>query len=250
MEIEKASTGEEYKYKKIVTEYDKELEMLEIYNRKSHENHTFVRKDDDLIMKYTKYAWGLLIVFFFSPSVSAQSTDCTAKYHIRVLGMNIGEFTVNQKTVDKDISIQAITDVEVKIIFTYRVKYIQQSLYRQGSLWNSQVQTIKNGKVNSDIRLEKQGETYLLINDGDTTLIHDNITYSGSLLYFNEPKQVSYLYKERTGEKKPVKRIADHTYVITNEKDSKTNEYEYKDGILVRAALIHPLAVIHLERSM
>jgi hypothetical protein len=233
-----------------MTEYDKELEMLKIYDKKSHENNASARGDDDRIMKYTKYVWGLLIVFFFSPSVFAQSTDRTAKYHIRVLGMNIGEFTVNQKTMDKDISIQAITDVEVKIIFTYKVKYIQQSLYRQGSLWNSRVQTIKNGKVNSDIRLEKQGETYLLINDGDTTLIRDNITYSGSLLYFNEPSQVSYIYKERSGEKKPIKCIADHTYRITNGKDSRTNEYEYKDGMLVRAALIHPLAVIHLERSM
>ena len=224
--------------------------MLKIYDETSHENHPSLREDDNFIMKYTKYGLGLLIVFLFMASVSAQSTQRTAKYHIRVLGMNIGEYTVTQETKDGDISIKAITDVEVKIIFTYRVKYVQHSLYRNGNLWSCHVQTIKNGKVNSDMRLEKQGELYLLVEDGDSTVIHDHITYSGSLLYFNEPKKVDIMYNERNGEKKTLKCIADHTYVITDEKNNKTNEYHYKDGVLTRAELKHPLAVIHLERFM
>jgi hypothetical protein len=226
--------------------------LKKIYDETSHDCHPCLQEDDNLIfiMKYTKYGLGLLIVFLFIASVSAQSTDRTAKYRIRVLGMNIGEYTVTQKTMNGDISIEAITDVEVKIIFTYRVRYVQHSLYRHGSLWSCHVQTIKNGKVNSDMQLEKQGEAYLLLEDGDSTFIHDNITYSGSLLYFNEPKEVSDIYNERSGEKKPLKCVADHTYIITDEKDNKTNEYHYKDGILVRAELMHPLATIHLERSM
>jgi hypothetical protein len=199
-------------------------------------------------MKYTKYVWGFLITSLFFASVSAQSTNYTAKYRIRVLGMNIGEFTVNQKTEDGDISVEAITDVEVKIIFTYRVKYIQQSLYKDGNLWNSHVKTIKNGKVHSDIQLKKQGETYLLTSERDSVTIHDSITYSGSLLYFNEPKQVSYLYKERNGEKNHIKCIAEHTYALMDGKNKKANEYEYKNGILNRAALIHPIATIYMER--
>jgi hypothetical protein len=224
--------------------------MLKICNETSHKNHPSLREDDNLIMKFTEYGLGLLIVFLFIAPVSAQSTQRTAKYHIRVLGMNIGEYTVTQETKDGDISIEAITDVEVKIIFTYRVKYLQHSLYRNGSLWNCHVQTIKNGKVNSDMHLEKQVETYLLVEDGDSTFIHDHITYSGSLLYFNEPMKVSTMYNERSGEKKPLKCIADHTYIITDEKDNKTNEYHYNDGVLTRAELKHPLAVIHLERFM
>lgn len=200
-------------------------------------------------MTYTKHIGRLLTVLFLVIPGYVRSMDRHAKYRIQVLGMNVGQYTVNQKTTEDKIVIEAITDVEVKIIFTYRIKYVQKSLYRNGQLWNSHVQTIKNGKVNSDVWLEKQGGGYLLKKDGESVYIDDDITYSGSLLYFNEPTQVSYLYKERSGEKQALKRIADHTYILTDGKDKKTNEYEYEEGMLVRADLIHPLATIHLELS-
>lgn len=224
--------------------------MISIPEKTSHENLPSLRDNNLRIIKYIRYGLVLLVVFSCIASVSAQLTDRTAKYRLRVLGMNIGEFTVSQKMVDGDMRIEAITDVEVKIIFTYRVRYIQNSLYREGILWSSHVQTIKNGKLNSDMRLEKKNETsYLLVEDGDTALVHGNIDYSGSLLYFNEPKQVPYLYNERSGEKKSLKAVADHTYVIIEGKDKKTNEYEYEEGVLARALLIHPLATVHMERS-
>lgn len=201
-------------------------------------------------MKHTKLIWGLLAVFFFLAPASAHPAEHTAKYRIRVLGMNIGEFLVTQKTSKEEISIKAVTDVKVKIIFTYRIKYVQETLHRNGSLWESHVQAIKDGKVNSDALLKKQGDSYLLVKDEDSTVIYDNICYSGSLLYFNEPSKVSSMYKERTGEKSNMKRIADHTYAMTNEKGHITNEYEYKDGVLERAALKHPLATIYLERIL
>ena len=185
----------------------------------------------------------LLLVFKLA---TAQAFERSAKYQIRVWGMNIGEFTVSQKTQGEDMSIEAITDVEVKMIFTYRVKYIQQSLYRHGTLWNSHVETLKNGKINSDTRLEKQGENYLLTQNGDSALIHGNITYSGSLLYFHEPVQIKYIYKERTGDKNSFKSLDDHTYAIVDEKDIKTNVYKYENGVLVSAELIHSLATIHM----
>ncbi len=192
----------------------------------------------------------LLFVLLLAWPASGHAADRTAKYSIRVLGMNIGQFTVNQKDVDEDIRIEAVTDVEVKIIFTYRVKFIQHSVYRKGLLWSSHVQTVKNGKVNSDMKLQRKDGLYELNEDGKTSVVHGNITYSGSLLYFNEPKNISVMYNERNGEKKPLKAIAEHIYIITDDKNKKTNEYEYENGVLARAELIHPMATIRLERSM
>lgn len=199
-------------------------------------------------MKYTKHVWGILAAFFFFTVLSAQPADQSARYRIKVWGMNIGEFRVSQKSEDGDTRIEAVTDVEVKMIFTYRVKYVQKSIYRNGSLWNSHVQTIKDDKINSDFWLKKTGDGYLLIDKGDSSYIRENITYSGSLLYFNEPRQVSSIFKERSGERQAIRNIAKNTYAILDEKGKKTNEYEYRDGVLYRASLVHSLAVIHLER--
>ncbi|MDD4190868.1 MAG: hypothetical protein PHI28_06040 [Mangrovibacterium sp.] len=203
----------------------------------------------NILMTSIKHISGLLLVLFILSCRYSRATDRRATYGIEVMGMHIGQYTVNQQTRGNEIRIEAITDVEVNLIFTYRVKYVQNSLYRDGQLWRSHVQTIKNGKVNSDVWLDKQGDRYCLKKDGQSTSIHDSITYSGSLLYFNEPKGVSFLYKERSGEKQALKQVSDHIYILTDGKNKKTNEYEYQEGMLVRAALVHPLATIRLELS-
>ncbi|MDD2307167.1 MAG: hypothetical protein PHP53_20860 [Prolixibacteraceae bacterium] len=201
-------------------------------------------------MTIEKYMMGLIVMFLFFKSVAAQPFEGSAKYQISVWGMNIGEFTVDQKIEGDDIRINAVTDVYVRMIFSYQVKYIQHSLYRHGILWSSQVKTLKNGKINSNTRLDRQTENYLLTKDGDATIINGDITYSGSLLYFQEPKQINCIYNERNGEKNTIKSLDDHTYAIADMKGSKTNIYEYQNGILIRAELIHTLATIHLKRIL
>jgi hypothetical protein len=190
----------------------------------------------------------IIIVLLVFKSSIAQSFTHSAKYQISVWGMNIGEFTVDQKKADEQLTIEAVTDVNVRMLFTYRVKYIQQTCYKNGILWSSDVETLKNGKLNSSTRLERQAENYRLTKDGVETFIGGFITYSGSLLYFNEPKQISSIYNERNGERNTIKNIADHTYAIVDKKGNKTNIYEYQDGILLKAELIHSLATIHLKR--
>lgn len=199
-------------------------------------------------MTIEKYMMGLIVMFLFFKSATAQPVERSAKYEISVWGMNIGEFTVDQKMVNNNITIEAVTNVNVRMIFTYHVKYIQQSFYKQGILWSSHVETLKNGKINSNTRLERQDENYLLIKDGDAALIDGPIIYSGSLLYFQEPSLMSCIYNERNGEKNMIKSLDDHTYAIVDKKGNKTNIYEYRDGILTRAELIHTLATIHLKR--
>jgi len=198
-----------------------------------------------------RYLTVLLTGFGLLVSVSAfsQPANQTIKYDLRVLGMNIGKFTVTQQTRGDEISIEAVTDVKVKIIFTYKVKFLQHTLYKDGMLANSHVETIKNGKVNSDTRLTKEGSAYILVKDGDSTLIHDQITYSGSLLYFNEPEQVPSIYKEISGDKSSINPAGDHTYVVTDEKGRVTNKYEYKNGMLDQAELKHTLATIYMKLS-
>lgn len=235
-------------YRKTGTQILREKEMLKVYNETNHEGHPSPGEDDHRKLKYIQCSLGLFFLYLFFIPASAQPARQIAKYRLHVLGMNIGEYMVTQETRDDEINIKAITDVEVKIVFTYRVKYIQHSIYRDGSLWSCHVQTIKNGKINSDLHMEKRGEAYLRVEDGDSTMVHDKITYSGSMLYFNEPKTVSMMYNERSGESKLLKRGADHTYLITDEKNNKTNEYHYQDGVLTCAELKHSLAVIHLER--
>ena len=199
--------------------------------------------------KYLKYALVLLFGSFSFTSVSAKTKEMTSKYNLEMLGTNIGEFFVTQKNEDGNIEIEAVTDVRIKFLFSYRVKYIQNTVYEQGVLKSSNVKTYKNGEMNSDMTLKQEKDVYLLVVDGDTTVINDTISYSGSLIYFNEPLGVKQLYKERTAEVWQLTSISNHTYIIRDEKDRELNRYYYENGILEYAKMRHALGTIELKRE-
>lgn len=202
-------------------------------------------------MTFVKYMLNLVVLLFLFQSAIAQPNERSGKYQISVWGMNIGEFTVGQKMDGSDITIEAVTDVNVKMIFTYRVKYVQRSLYKNGILWNTNIDTFKNGKIYSNTHLERQADNYLLTKDGEKSIINGTITYSGSLLYFQEPKLIGSIYNERNGEINSLINLEDiNTYAIVDKKGKKTNKYVYQEGILMSAELIHSLATVYLKRIM
>jgi len=196
-----------------------------------------------------KYFLCFLVGILLHTSVLANPNELTAKYSMHFLGVNIGEFFVTQKNENGNVNIEAITDVKVNLLFTYRVKYIQNTVYEQGVLKSSNVKTYKNGKLNSNMSLKLEKDYYLLVVDGDTTVVNDSITYSGSLIYFNEPKGIKNIYKERSCEMKQIDDVGNHVYVIKDEKDRELNKYYYENGILKYAEMRHTLGVFEILRE-
>ncbi len=187
-------------------------------------------------------------ILFFT-SVSATPRELASKYSMHMLGANIGEFSVSQTNKNGSINIEAITDVKVNLPFPYRIKYVQKTVYREGILQSSHVETYKNGKLNSTMWIQRRNNAYLLVNDGDTTTINDLISYSGSLLYFNEPKGIKKIYKERSAELKQITSVSEHVYIIMDEKNREINRYYYEDGTLQYAKMRNALGTIELKRE-
>jgi len=165
-----------------------------------------------------------------------------------MLGVSIGEFSVTQTSKNGNVNIEAITDVKVNLLFSYRIKYVQRTVYKQGILQSSHVETYKNGQLNSTIWLKLEKGSYLLISEKDTSVIHDLIEYSGSLIYFNEPKGIKKIYKERSAEMRPLEAVGEHTYIIKDEKERELNRYFYENGILQSAKMRHTLGSLELNQ--
>lgn len=183
--------------------------------------------------KHIKYVFFLLFVFVVFTSVTAKPVTLTAKYNIYMLGANVGEFSVVQTNIDDNVSIDAVTAVEINLLFSYRIKYVQKTEYHQGVLQNANVETYKNGKLNSIMSMSYTNDAYVLILNGDTTYFSGLITYSGSLIYFNEPKTTTRIFKERNAEMRQISLEDNHTYVIKNEKGKLLNRYFYETPIIV-----------------
>lgn len=195
-----------------------------------------------------KYVLCLLLGFFVLTSVTANPKTLTAKYKIYLLGANVGEFSVAQTNNQENVIIDATTEVEIHLLFSYRIKYVQKTVYNQGVLQNANVETYKNGKLNSTMCMKLNKEAYQLIVDGDTTIINGVITYSGSLIYFNEPQTATRIFKERNAEMRQITPAGNHTYTIKEEKGKLLNKYFYEDGILQHATMRHALGNVVLKR--
>jgi len=172
----------------------------------------------------------------------------TLKYNIRIMGMDVGVLTVSERFVDGDTIVEALTDVKVRIIFTYRVKYVQKSIYRDGELLRSSLLTYKKDKLNSSTHLIKKEQGYTLVIDDDTTYVPANINFSGSLLYFHEPHDLADLYYEINGEKKPIDRIDESTYLVVDPENGRESVFEYEGGVVQRSSIEHGIATIYTER--
>ncbi|MCK5730137.1 MAG: hypothetical protein KAH68_03630 [Draconibacterium sp.] len=217
--------------------------MLSISNLR-----TYILTYNNSNVKQIRYILGFLLGIMIFTSVSAKPKELVTKYSIHILGANVGELSVIQINNNGNIDIEAITDIKVSLLFSYRIKYVQNTVYKKGLLRNSNIKTYKNGKLNSNMWIKYNKGQYLLVIDGDTTTINDSITYSGSLIYFNEPKAIKRIYKERTAEMRNITSESEHTYIIKDEKERELNKYYYRDGILHYAIMRHALGNLELKR--
>jgi hypothetical protein len=197
-----------------------------------------------------KFFLSIVLVLVVLPFANANPNKRTTKYNIQMLGVSIGELSVTQTYENGTVMIDAVTNVNVNMLFSYRVKYVQNTIYDQGYLQSSHVETYKNGTLNLTTWMKLEDNVYLFVTDGDTTIIKDTINYSGSLIYFNEPIGVKQLCKERTGEIWQLKSFRAHTYIITDGKEREINRYYYENGILEYAEMQYPLGTIELKREM
>jgi hypothetical protein len=187
------------------------------------------------------------ILFFISFLANAQGQAKKSVFNIRAMGMDVGTITVNQLINGDKTVVEAISEVEVRIVFKIKVKYIQTSTYVKGILQESLLKTYKKDEINSTTSLIKKGNGYTLNKDGEISYVNDIIKYSGSLLYFHEPTNVKDLYFEINGKKTTVQTLKAHEYLITDPHNGNKNEYTYKNGVLKNAIIKHTMANVYLD---
>jgi hypothetical protein len=172
----------------------------------------------------------------------------TLKYNVRVLGMDVGVLTVSEWIENGDTIVEALTDVKVRIVFSYKVKYVQKCIYRNGELLNSSLLTYKKDRLNSSTYFTRKENGYDLVIDDESSFLDNSIKYSGSLLYFHEPSGIKELYYEISGERKPIASIGAHTYQVIDPDNGRESIFEYEDGKLKRSSVEHGIATIYTER--
>jgi len=152
--------------------------------------------------------------------------------------IEIGNLTVIKIQDKNNMNIKIESEAKVNLLIDLDVKYQLYCTYKNNELESSTVMVYNNGKVHSISKTTKIGNYYIASNNKRISKFYNKINYSGALLYFKEPKNISYIFSESNNIEKPIRNIGIEKYQITNPKNGKQNEYYYKKGILQRA-IIH-----------
>jgi len=146
-----------------------------------------------------------LIAMFFVNNTFTQ----VRKYTIIANGQNMGVLTAVQtmgsdappKEASGDAAaapvlaknekkIDVFSQFDIHLFIPVHVKYNLSCKYINGDLVESSVETYKDDDLHSSTKGEKMDGTSQSVRNGDESTYDGEITYSGAMLYFKEPKGI------------------------------------------------------------
>lgn len=189
----------------------------------------------------------LIILLFFSVAVFSQK----AIYNVYAGNHYLGKMDVVLDESDSTMDVEIESYSRFKLLFfEVNLKYTLSCIYKNRELIKSMVVTFVNNHIHSTIETSKQqGDQYLILKDEDEIEYNHAISYSGALLYFKEPNEISRLYSEIDGVTKPLEKMGVHEYQIKEPDNGNINEYFYEDEMLKEARIHHTLMTFRLVKQ-
>lgn len=158
-------------------------------------------------------------------------------YDVELFGKKIGQTIVERiEKTDGEVLYKLSSVSEVNIFMTKKTSEMKyEILYRNGQLISSYAKNVKDG-VTEIVTMLWQGSQYL-IHKGDLVLkLSKPITFSGIMLYFQEPVATTTIFSERMGEYTHFNKTGASEYQCKTP-NGVNNIYRYSNGKLVELEL-------------
>lgn len=189
----------------------------------------------------------LVLVLCLTPYLSSAQKNSYSVYSAK--NELLGNLNVNRTKTDSLTLIEVNSEIKVKKLISVVIAYTLSSIYFNGKLYSSSVITYRNKRVYSLMQTVRQNEQYKFTKDGDQVTFIKNIEFVESMLYFIEPKGISFAYSEFDGVHKSISKFKAEHYKITNPLNGNVSEYLYKKGVLESAKVDHPLITLFIFRD-
>ena len=125
-----------------------------------------------------------------------------------------------------------VSHVNAKIFISIDLNYKLTANYKNDELVFSSVSTFVNGKLHSTSITEKNKSDYSITKDGHLSKFFNDIYFSGAMLYWKEPQNVSTVYSEIDNIEKPIKKIEPSHYQLSESNNKRLSDYYYYDALL------------------
>ena len=190
----------------------------------------------------------LTTIFLVTASIVFAQTEMVS-FTVSSHDVELGKTLATKTIAGNKTHIKVVTDIKVHMLFTIHVKIISNSTLINNVLISSSAVTYNNGDIHSTTTIIKNGSHYN-IKKGEHSYVHQgDITYCGALLYFKEPKGLTHVLSEISGEENASKSMGNGDYLLTIIEEEHHNIYSYKSGLLQTASIEHSMSNVQLKRD-
>jgi hypothetical protein len=183
----------------------------------------------------------LLIIILILNSQLVKSQNETLNYDLSVAGNSIGTLTTVKTVKGNSITYTANSTATVHIFGETQISTSLTVEFTNGILQSSHYKIEKNGTLNDESTIILKDGIYNVNHYGKTSQINSPITYSTTMLYFDEPKKVDTIFAELEGINKNITKLETSIYQLTDPGNNHTNKYIYENGVLKEALISHTL---------
>ena len=153
----------------------------------------------------------------------------TLHYDIVKSSKKIGDMTVKRMLSENQVKYEIDSKVTFRILFSFTVDYASASEYKYSQLIKEHTHNKLNGSTQKKSTIWFDGEKYTLDLDGVRSTIKDDIRYSVTAIYFEEPQDGQKVFSPQFGDYLTFIKIDEHQYEM--ESPDGLNIYSYTNGI-------------------
>ncbi|WP_179022185.1 DUF6134 family protein [Winogradskyella forsetii] len=183
----------------------------------------------------------LLIIILILNSQLVKSQNETLNYDLSVAGNSIGTLTTVKTVKGNSITYTANSTATVHLFGETQISTSLTVEFTNGILQSSHYKIEKNGTLNDESTIILKDGVYTINHNGKTSQINTPITYTTTMLYFDEPKKVDTIFAELEGINKNITKLETSIYQLTDPGNNHTNNYTYENGVLKEALISHTL---------
>lgn len=171
----------------------------------------------------------------------------TLRYDVIKGSKNLGEMTVTRSYEDDQIIYDIASEVTFRLLFSFSIDFISYANYQDGILQKEYSKNELNGKVQKEADLKKLENGYHFVLDGISTNLTEDISYSISAIYYNEPSDGQEVFSPSFGQYFTFKKVGYGKYEMQS--PDGLNTYEYENGICTRVEVFRDFAKFSFEMS-
>src|SRR5690554_6900704 len=182
--------------------------------------------------------------------LSANAQIYLRNYEISSSDKVVGGISATRTPEGDYVRYDVSSEVSMRILFEVNVSYKVQAIYQNDVLVSSSATVYLNGNVQNNVNCQRTGDHYIIVADGHTTRIYEDIKWSSALLYFNKPKDVRKIFSETEGIFKNLSETADGKFKLKDpEKETIVNTYTFSSdqglqSIILERPLLPTLKIV------